>query len=451
LGKLADAFLMHNRPIRTRCDDSVMRVFFSTQIKPNSNQGMTGRIKGVQPNPILTIPLRRSRGYAPNPIQLPWESPPLLATGSELKNSFCLAREQYAFLSHYIGDMENYETLQSFEDAIQHYEQLFRVHPEMIAYDLHPNYLATSYAKNRAEMEGLPALGIQHHHAHIAGCMAENHLPDEEAVIGVAFDGTGYGIDGAIWGGEFLIANYRSFQRAAHLEYTPLPGGDAAIRKPARIALAYLWHANLTWEPELPPAQTLCPEERMALRSQLEHGINTHPTSSMGRLFDAVAALVGVRQQVNYEAQAAIELEALVDKSVTEYYPMKVIDLKEAGSIAGIPALNNEAPLQILISPLLEALLQDFHARVPVSIIAARFHNGLAQMVRDVCNIIRTETTRNKIVLSGGVWQNLTLLDKTYRLLVEDGYQIYLHHQTPPNDGGIALGQAAIAAQWLRK
>ncbi len=444
LGKLADAFLMHNRPIQTRCDDSVVRFFSVPEaILTDHPIKINPQKKGHNPDNLL--PLRRSRGYAPDPILLRWNSPQILATGAELKNTFCLVRDQYAFLSHYIGDMENYETFLAFENGIQHFEQLFKVNPDIIACDLHPDYLATRYAKERVERENLKLVNIQHHHAHIAACMADNRLSNEETVIGVAFDGTGYGTDGAIWGGEFLIANYRGFQRAAHLQYMPLPGGDAAIRKPARIALAYLWQSELPWFPELAPSQALCAEERTALRAQLEHRINTPLTSSVGRLFDAVAALAGIRQQVNYEAQAAIELEALVDRPEDKSYPFEII----SPSSGEKPLSENNAPLEISLAPLLGALLQDMSNEVPPSIIAARFHNAMAEVILDVCNIIRSETSISRVALSGGVWQNLTLLESTCRLLVDHGYQIFVHHQVPPNDGGISLGQAAIAAHYI--
>jgi hydrogenase maturation protein HypF len=236
-------------------------------------------------------------------VKLPWDVPPILAAGSELKNTFCITRKDYAFLSHHIGDMENYETLVSFEQGVQHFERLFRVKPEAIAYDLHPNYLATQYALRRAE----PAIGVQHHHAHIAACMAEHGLDGLSPVIGLSFDGTGYGEDVAIWGGEFLVADYHSYQRPFHLEYFPLPGGDAAIKQPARTALALLWSLGLERDEGLTPVKELRVEERSVLRDQLEKRINTPLTSSMGRLFDAAAALVGIRQKVNYEGQAAIE------------------------------------------------------------------------------------------------------------------------------------------------
>ena len=254
LARLVDGFLFHNRPIQTRCDDSVARVtsFDSSKIAV----------------------LRRSRGYAPNSIKLPWQMPPLLAAGTELKNTFCLAHGSYAFLSQHIGDMENYETMESFEHSVQHFERLFRIQPTLLAYDLHPNYLATRYALDRAERNSLPAVGVQHHHAHIAACMAEHGLPDEP-VIGVALDGTGYGSDGAIWGGEFLLANYTSFKRIYHLAYTPLPGGDAAIKNPARTALAYLWANDLEWDHNLPCVQEFCTQDLSFLRIQLENKINT--------------------------------------------------------------------------------------------------------------------------------------------------------------------------------
>jgi hydrogenase maturation protein HypF len=239
--------------------------------------------------------------------------PQILAAGSELKNTFCITNKNYAFLSHHIGDMENYETLKSFEQGVEHFEKLFRVKPQAIAYDLHPDYLATRYGLERAERENIPAIGVQHHHAHIAACMVEHELDGTHPIIGVAFDGTGYGEDGAIWGGEILITDYRSYQRRFHLEYFPLPGGDAAIKKPARTALALLWSLGLEWDERLSPVAEFSAEDQVTLQTQLEKKINTPMTSSMGRLFDAAAALAGVRQTVNYEGQAAIELEALAD------------------------------------------------------------------------------------------------------------------------------------------
>ena len=414
LSSLADALLLHDRPIRTRCDDSVVRNFRGDN-----------------------YPIRRSRGYAPLPLTLLWETPPLLATGAELKNTFCLARSQYAFLSQHIGDMENYETLLSFEDGIGHMERLFKIHPEVLAYDLHPNYLATRYAVARAREQDLPALGIQHHHAHIAACMVDNHLPLEATVLGVSFDGTGYGDDGAIWGGEFLLANYYGYKRLAHLEYAPLPGGDAAIRKPARTALAQLWQAGLDWEPGLPPVGAFCAEEKAALHSQLEHKVNTPLTSSIGRLFDAAAALAGVRQALNYEAQAAIEFEALVDPQERSAYPF---ELKHS------PPLESDPAIKISPAVMFSAMIQDIHSAIPLPHIAARFHNGVAEMVYNTLVAIRNSMGVSLVALSGGVWQNLTLLHKTIDLLESGGFTVLIHHQIPTNDGGLALGQVAISS-----
>jgi hydrogenase maturation protein HypF len=412
LSGLADAFLIHNRPIRTRCDDSVIRVYQGT-----------------------TFPLRRSRGYAPYPVHLPFDSPQLLATGAELKNTFCIARDRYAFLSHHIGDMENFETLNSYEDSISHYESLFRIKPEALAYDLHPNYLATRYALDRAQRESLIPVGVQHHHAHIAACMVENSLPKDHPVIGVAFDGTGYGEDGAIWGGEFLLADYKGYQRIYRLKYMPLPGGDAAIRNPARIALAYLWASGFDWDTNLYPVTTFSAEELSVLRSQLELKINTPNTSSMGRLFDAVAALIGIRQTVNYEAQAAIELEALADLDENGEYPFS------------IESIRDQPQVIFQINPLLliESIITDLNKSITTPTISARFHNSIARMVCHVSNEIHKEFGLDDVVLSGGVWQNIALLQRTINLLKAHNFTVHIHHQVPTNDGGLALGQAAVA------
>jgi hydrogenase maturation protein HypF len=430
LGALADAFLMHNRPIRTRCDDSVMRV--------------------LEIEPPLPVPLRRSRGYSPFPVHLAWESPILLAVGAELKNTFCLAQERYAFLSHHIGDLENYETLRSFEDGTAHFERLFRARPEALAYDLHPDYLSTRYALERAEREGLPAVGVQHHHAHVAACLAEHGLTfvagKRQAVIGIAFDGTGYGDDGAIWGGEFLIAGYQGYRRAAHLAYAPLPGGDRAVREPWRVALAWLSQAGIEWEGGLPPVDFALhctpygAQALEALERQLTAGLNSPLTSSMGRLFDAAAALAGVRQQVNYEAQAAIEFEALADPDETGVYPFTILP----------PAEGAGSPYRIDPSPLFRELVADLRAGVSLAAISARFHRGAAEMVRQVVVLLRAGSGLEEVALSGGVWQNFTLLKETRRRLLEAGFTVYIHQQAPANDGGLALGQAAVAAHLLR-
>jgi hydrogenase maturation protein HypF len=405
---LADVFLMHDRGIHIRCDDSVVRVFDKE-----------------------IYPLRRSRGYAPYPVRLSKDTVPLLAVGGELKNTFCLTRGRYAFLSHHIGDLENYETLQSFERGIDHFENLFRVKPEAIGYDLHPNYMASRYALERAEREGLATFGIQHHHAHIASCMAENGLDGNQPVIGVSFDGTGYGDDGAIWGGEFLLCDYRGYERAFHLSYIPLPGGDMAVHQPWRLAWAWLDRLGIDVIslPSLNNAVT--PEEGRIVLQQIMKGINSPPTSSMGRLFDAAAALCGVRHNVNYEAQAAIEFEALVDPEEKGLYEIN-IEGKEVDP-----------------TPMLRLLIQDLHIGVGIVKIAARFHNTVAHMVVDVCKKIRNISSVSEVVLSGGVWQNMNLLSKAVTALQESDFRVYIHREVPTNDGGLCLGQAVVALHML--
>ncbi|MCC7130494.1 MAG: carbamoyltransferase HypF [Anaerolineae bacterium UTCFX2] len=422
LAPLADAFLMHNRPIHIRCDDSVVRMFPATRREQEQK-----RASGL-------YPLRRARGFAPDPVRLAFEVPPVLGVGAELKNTFCLTRQRYAFLSHHIGDMENLETLESFEQGVEHFERLFRIQPQAIAYDLHPDYMATRYALRRAEAQGLSAVGVQHHHAHIAACMAENGLSEGTQVIGVAFDGTGYGEDGAIWGGEVLLADYGAYRRALHLQYAPLPGGDQAARAPWRMALAWLERAGLDWAEDLPPVRYALEQKEAAiapleaLRGQLRSRINCPDTSSMGRLFDAVAALIGVRQTVNYEAQAAIELEAGLDGREPRFYPFELRD--------GV----------IDPAPMLRQALEDLRAGAGIATIAARFHNGVAKLTLEACSQLRAESGINKVALSGGVWQNSYLLTVSAGLLQEAGFEIYLHRQTPANDGGLSLGQAVAAA-----
>ncbi len=414
LSALADGFLMHDRDIHTRCDDSVAC---------------------SQPTKERIYPLRRARGYAPDPLRLPLELPPILATGAELKNTFCLTRQRYAFLSHHIGDLENYETLQSFEQGITHFERLFRIQPECIAYDLHPDYLATRYALERACNESLPAVGVQHHHAHIASGMADNGLDGASPVIGVALDGTGYGPDGAIWGGEFLVADYASYQRLAHITYVRLPGGDRAVREPWRVALAWLAQAGIPWEDDLPPVKYAHetagsgPDPLQVIQHQLDSGLNTPLTSSMGRLFDAVAAIIGVRQAVSYEAQAAIELEALADPAETGYDALQ---------------LNGEL---LDPAPLLHALVRGLRAGVPLPVLSARFHNSIAEAVVMVCQELRRQHALEQVVLSGGVWQNVFLLKRAVSRLEQAGFTVLTHQQVPTNDGGLALGQALIAAR----
>ena len=409
LDGIADAILMHDRPIHARCDDSVVRM-------PKSSG----------PASIM----RRARGYAPTPIRLAEDFAPILASGAELKNTFCLTRERYAFVSPHIGDLQNYETLQAYEESIAHFQRLFRIQPQAIAHDLHPDYLATRYATARRGREGIRTIGVQHHYAHIMSCMAENRVAVDEQVIGLAFDGTGYGLDGAIWGGEVLIAGYGGFERKQHLRYVGLPGGDAAAKQPWRMALAWLREAGIEDHPIRPSGVEMDAIE--AVKEQIGHGTNSSPTSSMGRLFDAVAALTGICYQNHYEAQAAIELENVVDEAEKGRY---AFDMHEHDFSA---------------APVIRAIVEDMRAKVPLPKIAARFHNGLADVVRDLCVSVREETGLSVVALSGGVWQNLTLLSKSLARLEQAGFEVLTHQALPANDGGISFGQA-VAAQHVLK
>ncbi len=404
LSSLADGFLLHDRSIHIRVDDSVAR--------------------WVLDRPYI---LRRARGYAPNPILLPTSMQAVFAAGSELKNTFCLTRDQYAFISHHIGDMENLETLHAFETGIEHYRRLFRIEPEIVACDLHPNYMASNYAREYACDKKLPLIEIQHHHAHLASCMADNGWESDEPVIGVIFDGTGYGTDGHIWGGEFLLGSYTSFERKNHLEYIPLPGGDAAIYHPMRTALAALWKNGLVMDNDLPGMGSMPQKEKSAILAQLKSKVNTPLTSSMGRMFDAVSALLGVCGNATYEGEPAILLETVADNSEKDCYKWGQI--------------NESIPLV----PIFTSMVADIKKKVPASIISARFHNSIVQLVKDVCTTISRETGIRTIALSGGVWQNMYLLSQTVPLLESMGFEVLWHRQVPTNDGGISFGQAVIA------
>jgi hydrogenase maturation protein HypF len=453
LGSLADAFLLHNREIIQRCDDSVVRVYpvgarrdepvnVATQdsddrsvgsrrdaILQNHDAPQSGRSQRDAP-----IPLRRSRGYAPAPVMLPHSVPPILAVGGELKNVFCLARERYAFLSPHIGDLENAETLEAFEESVEHFERLFHTKPEIIAHDLHPGYLGTRWACEHAG--GRELIAVQHHHAHAAACMADNNLPGDEPVIALAFDGTGYGEDGATWGAEVLVADYRSCERAMHLEYLPLPGGDAAVRKPWRIAVGFASVFNLPVD-DLPFLRGLNPREVEVVRTQSAHKLNAPPVSSFGRLFDAVAALAdipsfsdGKRTEIDYEAQGAIELEELSLDHIDEReeYPF---------------SLEGE---NIRIAELLSAVIRDVRAGLPAGAVGGRFHRTVRSIAVSAARAVRAERGIQPVVLSGGVWQNALLFGMTAASLQEAGFEVYTHRHIPTNDGGLALGQAVVAS-----
>ncbi len=404
LAGIADEFLAHDRPIHIRTDDSVVR--------------------SVRGRPML---LRRSRGYTPEPVTIrPRFARPVLACGAELKSTFCLGKDDHAFISHHIGDLENFETFTSFTEGISHFQRLFDVTPQVVAHDLHPEYLSTKYALQR---EGVELTGVQHHHAHIASCLADNG--EEGPVIGVAFDGLGYGTDATIWGGEFLLADLTGFERAGHLATVPMPGGAAAIRQPWRMAAAYL---DAAYPGGLPGGLDI--ERRNAPRwgdvlTMARRGINAPVTSSAGRLFDAVAAILGVRDVISYEGQAAVELEQRAALS------------EDAGYAA---AIEEGDPLRIAGADLVRAVTCDLLAGVGAGVIAARFHNGVAETIVAACLLLRERCGLGVVALSGGVFQNLLLLDRTVAGLERAGFRVLVHSQVPPNDGGISLGQAAVAA-----
>jgi len=410
LGGIADYFLLHNRDIFARYDDSVYIVEDKPQV------------------------IRRARGYAPYPIFLPFKSKQILACGAELKNTFCLTKDEHAFLSQHIGDMENEETLEHFENTIELYKKLFRIEPEIMAYDMHPEYLSTKYALQAGSERGLSLISVQHHHAHIVSCLVENEV--EGPVIGVAFDGTGYGTDDTIWGGEFLLADWLSFQRVGHLEYVPLSGGEAAIKKPYRMALSYLYTLlGEGFSLEGLPFSKLNPTELEIIRQQLRRGINCPLTSSAGRLFDAVSALVGVRKEIDYEAQAAIELEMLAPNEVGEFdaksYPFCIVE--------------QQGMKVVKLGELISTIVQDVKNEVPVPIISLKFHNTMAQIILRMCKLIAEETGIAQVALSGGVFQNRLLLKLAITALQREGFSVLTHHLVPCNDGGISLGQAVIA------
>jgi hydrogenase maturation protein HypF len=414
LGDIADYFILHNRDIHSTYDDSVAMV--------------------SSKEPIL---IRRARGYAPFPIHLPFTVPQILACGAEEKNTFCLTRDNHAFVSQHIGDMENIETMEHYERTAELYKQLFRINPGIIAYDMHPDYLPTRYALEQAERHGLQPVAVQHHHAHIASCLADNGK--EGPVIGVAFDGTGYGTDGHIWGGEFLVADYQGFRRAGQLEYLPLPGGALAIKKPYRTALGYVLAllGERALDSRLGFLGKIDTAERELVRRQIELNLNSPLTSSMGRLYDAVSAMAGIRYTIDYEAQAAIEME------MTAY--------SAAGEEGSYPfSLTGDNNYTIIrLHQLVAAVLDDLLSGSDSSTVGMRFHNTVAAMTRDVCVKIRQGTGLNQVALSGGCFQNRLLLTKVTGLLSQSGFDVLTHKNVPANDGGISLGQAVIAANAL--
>jgi hydrogenase maturation protein HypF len=406
---IADYFVMHNREIYSRYDDSVSLVE-----------------KG---SPRLA---RRARGYAPFPINLAVAGRPALACGAELKNTFCLTRDSHAFLSQHVGDMENEETLVHFQRTLELYQKLFRVQPEIIACDLHPDYLSSRWAEAEAGRRQLPLLPVQHHHAHILSCLADNGTV--EPAVGVALDGTGYGSDGKIWGGEFLLVSREGFKRKAHFEYLPLAGGDSAILNPYRLAIGYLYAVlgNEGLEPGLAPLRAADEFEIELIKKQIDQGLNTPLTSSCGRLFDFISALAGLRSRIEYEGQAAIDLE------------MAAGDAAGSGSYPFGFEIRNGVRL-IRLKDLILAVLGDIKGNLPIAQVSLKFHNTMVQIIVETCRQICGESGLRRVALSGGVFQNRRLLGQAVEALQTQGLEVLAHSKVPCNDGGISLGQAVAA------
>ncbi len=405
LEHLCDGFLTHDRPIQVPCDDSVVRVAGDR-----------------------LLPVRRARGFAPMPVPFAETQRSVLAVGGELKNAFCLASRDRAWMSQHIGDMENLATIEAFERSIESLTLLTGVEPDVVAVDAHPGYLTSKWARTHHPGR---VVEVQHHHAHIAAVMAENECDPYQPVLGFAFDGTGYGDDGTIWGGEVMLATADGFERVAHLAPISLPGGDAAIKNPARVALAHLRSAGIDWADDLASVRHLTVQERSLLAQQLDRDVACVPTTSMGRLFDGVASLLGLRQVISFEAQAAIDLEAAAlgsrDRQRRYRFGLDrhVIDQR----------------------PVLTALVADLRRRVPVEDIAWAFHRAVADVVVDVATTpSATPSPARTVALSGGVFQNVLLTELCVAGLAEHGRVALTHHLVPASDGGLALGQAFVAA-----
>ena len=405
LGAIADIFLVHNREIYLRSDDSIVR---------HSAAG--------------TRFIRRSRGYVPVPVFLKQPLKSVLACGAELKNTVCLTKGRNAFVSQHIGDLENLATYEFFQMTIAHLRRILDIDPQCIAYDLHPDYLSTRYATAQKE---IAAIGVQHHHAHIVSCMAENQV--DGPVIGLAFDGTGYGTDGNIWGGEVLMAEADRFERVAHMAYVPMPGSAAAIKEPWRMAVSYLFDAygqDLA-QLDLDLLQRIGPQKIQVITQMIEKNINCPQTSSLGRLFDGVAALIGVRDKVAFEGQAAMELEMMATAGGEDVYPC---------------GWTSDPVRRIRPAPIIKGVVADLGDNIPGAVISARFHATLVKLFVALCQDLRREHGLQRVAMSGGVFQNATLLSGLMHALEQKGFQVYTHKQVPANDGGISLGQAVIAA-----
>ncbi|MDM8523233.1 carbamoyltransferase HypF [Desulfococcaceae bacterium HSG8] len=441
LPEIADYFLIHNRDIYLRSDDSIVRSLKletgnwrletgDWRLETGDWRLETGNWKLETGNwKLETQFIRRSRGYVPVPVFLKRKIPQILACGAALKNTVCLTRENKAFLSQHIGDLENFATYEFFKLTIEHMKRILDINPEIIAHDLHPDYLSTCYAK---EQQGIKKIPVQHHHAHIVSCMAEHKL--EGPVIGLSFDGTGYGTDGNIWGGEVFIAETDRFVRTAHLAYVPMPGGASAIKEPWRMAVSYLYDAfgeeflNL----DLPMLRKTDENKIKIILEMIKKNINAPYTSSMGRFFDGIAGIIGIRDKVFFEGQAAMELEMIAEeKKETGCYKYELI----SGDISHIP-------LQSIVRGIVKDIEKNIHPRE----ISIKFHATLISLFSNLCEVKRRENGLNRIVLSGGVFQNAILLTGLMKKLEDKNFHVFTHNRIPPNDGGISLGQAAISA-----
>ena len=405
LSDIADYFLVHNRDIYLRSDDSIVK-----------------RTAGN------TRFIRRSRGYVPVPVFLKNKVPPILACGAELKNTVCITKKNHAFLSQHIGDLENIPAYEFFMKTIDHMKRILDVVPDVVAYDLHPDYLSTRYAE---ELKGLTTVPVQHHHAHIVSCMTENRI--DGPVIGLSFDGTGYGADGNVWGGEILVADALAFRRAAHLAYTPMPGGEAAIKEPWRMAVSYLYQTfGKGFEDlDLPLFKKIDTHPIKTMEKMIQNRINSPYTSSLGRLFDGVASMIGVRNHVVFEGQAAMELEMAASEKMSETYEYE---------------WTSEDVHRVLPQPVIRGIVRDMEKGIEPAEISGKFHWTVIRMFTELCGVIARETGLNRVVLSGGVFQNSILLTGLIQTLAEKNFQVFTHKLVPPNDGGISLGQAMVAA-----
>lgn len=408
LDRIADFFLLYNRDIFNRCDDSVVKIINDDNVF-----------------------FRRSRGYVPHPIILDFKLKEVLALGGELKNTISFSKENYVFLSQYLGDLKSVENLEFFKESITSFKKMFKVKPEIIACDLHPDYLSTQYAEEIKVKKGLKVVRVQHHHAHIVSCMAENNI--KEKVIGVAYDGTGYGDDGNIWGGEFLLCDLKEYLRVGHLKYYPLPGGDKAIMEPWRMAYSYLYsiYGPMAKKIDIDFNRRMDYDKLSIIEKMIDKNINSPLTSSCGRLFDAASSLIGIRDEISYEGQAAMELESFCAYGIKKRYNFCICKEGEEFIID---------PQEIFID-----IIKDLKEGVDKKVMAAKFHNTVAEFTLNLCGKIRDDTGINRIALSGGVFQNRYLTEKIISLLEKDDFQVYTQRKVPPNDGGISLGQAVVA------